>query len=162
MERCLSKRGLLVLVLFGMAVACLSAQSLNGKTMYVAVKSSAVKGSTGFFASTVVTLAQGDQVKVLTEKGNSVQVQFGTKTGWVSTTSLSAKRILPAGGASSSASAKELALAGKGFNEEVENAYKAEGKDLNYTAVDAVEAVTIPVADLQKFMVDGHLNMGGE
>jgi hypothetical protein len=79
-------------------------------------------------------------------------------TGWVSTSNLTGKRINPSG-TGTSASAKEVALAGKGFSEEVENAYKAETQ-LNYTGVNAVEAITVAERDLYNFLVEGHLAMG--
>jgi hypothetical protein len=72
---------------------------------------------------------------------------------------LTAKRITVAG-ASSSASSNEIALAGKGFSQEVENAYRAEGK-LNYTGVDRTETQGVSEQELQSFLAEGHLSMGG-
>lgn len=139
-----------------------AAQSLRGKTMYVAVKSAALKSSTGFFASTRGTLQMGDVVAVLQEKGKWVEVRSTARSslsGWMASASLTAKRIV-ASGNSTSASAGELALAGKGFNQEVENAYKQNGA-LDYGPIDVMEAQSVPTEELYNFIVEGRL-AGGE
>jgi hypothetical protein len=130
--------------------------------MYVAVKSAALKSSTGFFASTRGTLQMGDVVAVLQEKGKWVEVRSTARSslsGWMASASLTAKRIV-ASGNSTSASAGELALAGKGFNQEVENAYKQNGA-LDYGPIDVMEAQSVPTEELYNFIVEGRL-AGGE
>jgi uncharacterized protein YgiM (DUF1202 family) len=132
-----------------------------GSTMYVAVQSAALKTSTGFFAGNAGTLKYGDEVKVVSVSGKWTQVRSAANSslsGWTSSTNLTTKRIVVQGN-NSSASAKELALAGKGFSEEVEKEYKT-GKDLNYDAVDALELVKIPDDDLLQFLNEGHLAKG--
>jgi hypothetical protein len=78
-------------------------------------------------------------------------------TGWTPSANLSARQIVS--GSSSSASASEIALAGKGFNQEVENAYKAKG-NLNYADVDRVESITVRETALLQFLEEGRLAMG--
>jgi hypothetical protein len=139
----------------------LYAQFAPGNTLYVAAKTVKVKSSTGFFAGTRGTLNYGAQVRVLRIKGNWSEIQSlagNSLTGWVNTSNLTGKRIVPAG-TGTSASANEVALAGKGFNEEVEKAYKAEAK-INYAGVNAVEAITVSERDLYNFLLEGHLAMG--
>jgi hypothetical protein len=155
------KKMLSFLLFVFVLVGSLAAQSLVGKTMYVSVKSAPVKSSTWFFASTRVKLAQGAQVTVLQDKGKWLQVRSGGNvTGWMNSSGLSTKRVL-AVGVSTSASASELALAGKGFNQEVEDLYKTEAP-LNYAAVDAAEATTVPDDELFIFIQSGHLQGGEE
>ncbi|AEF83411.1 SH3 domain-containing protein [Leadbettera azotonutricia] len=136
------------------------AQIAKGNSAWVSAKTVAVKSSTGFFASKRGTLAYGDQVSVLQVKGSWAEIRSsnGAVTGWIATSSLSARRIV-ATGSGSGASASEVALAGKGFNQEVENAYKADG-DLNYADVDKTEAITVAEDVLLKFITDGHLFAG--
>jgi hypothetical protein len=69
---------------------------------------------------------------------------------------LSTRRIVASG---SGATASEIALAGKGFSQEVEDSYKTSG-ELNYADVDRTEAIVIPIDDLYKFVTEGHLNTG--
>jgi SH3-like domain-containing protein len=142
-----------------MALSGAAAQSLRGKTLYVAIKSAALKSSTGFFAGTRATLKLGDSVTVLQEKGKWVEVRAQAGSGWIASSSLTSKRIIASG--ATSASAGEIALAGKGFNQEVENAYKQSGT-LNYAAIDAIEAQTTPADVLQRFLEEGRLAMGDQ
>jgi hypothetical protein len=138
----------------------LCAQSLVGKTMYVTAKTLEVKSSTAFFADTLGSLAYGAPVSVLQEYGKWAQIRSSEPpeiSGWISSASLTSKRIIVS--SSTSASANEIALAGKGFNQEVENAYRQNGT-LNYEAIDAMEAMHIPNRQLFAFLQEGRLARG--
>jgi uncharacterized protein YgiM (DUF1202 family) len=141
---------------------CLTAAAVfaqrKGATLYVAVRSVPLKASTGFFAKTVGNLAYGAQVTVLAVNGKWAQVRSGSLTGWTASSNLSSKRVV-AQGDNRSASASEMAMAGKGFSEEVEREYKT-GKDLNYSAVDDMEKVMVADGDLLVFIEEGHLAKG--
>ena len=142
---------LLILLVAGTAMA----QVRAGQPAWVSAKTVDLKSSTGFFASNTGTVSYGAEVTVLQVSGNWAQVRFASLTGWMSTANLSAKRIA-ATGSTSSASASEVAMAGKGFSQEVENTYKTEG-NLNYADVDKTEAITVSQNELYQFVVDGHL-----
>ena len=130
--------------------------SQSGRTMYVAVNSAEVKSSTGFFSSTVAALALGDPVTVIREDGKWMEVRTAhSQSGWIAAASLTSKRVI---GEVRSASASEIALAGKGFSPEVEAEYRANG--LDYSAVDAMENLNVPPGDLLKFINDGRLSRG--
>ncbi|MDR2782426.1 MAG: hypothetical protein LBB48_01035 [Treponema sp.] len=148
----------LFFLLIGLAASSTVFAQKKGDVMYVAVKSVNVKSSKGFFASTKGTLSYGTQVTVQSVSGSKVEVTAGNLTGWVDGSSLTSKRIT-ASTASTSASAKEIALAGKGFNEEIEGVYKAENANLEqaYIAIDAVESVVVDNNALKQFIVDGKL-----
>jgi hypothetical protein len=145
--------------LFVMAAA-LQAQAKAGGTMYVAAKSLELKSSTGFFASARGTLAYGAAVTVLQISGKWAEVRSasGSVSGWTTVANLSAKRVV-AGSGTGGATANEVALAGKGFNQEIENAYKAGGA-LNYADVDRTEAQGVTKQELQNFIVEGRLSQG--
>ena len=151
---------LFALFVFTLLVSgALFAQFKNGETAWVAAKSVDLKSSTWFFAGKTGTLALGAEVTVLQVSGNNIQVRSTANTslnGWTSTSNLSARRIVASG---TSASASEVALAGKGFNQEVEDSYKS-GGELNYTDVDRTEAITVSQDDLYDFVKDGHLFTG--
>jgi len=146
----------LVLLAAGFAAAQVSA----GGTLYVAVKNVALKSSTGFFAGTRGSLTYGDRVTVIRVDGKFVEVRSDANsslTGWTASANLSAKRIVS--GTSGAVSAREVALAGKGFNQEVENSYKSK-QGVNYADVDRTEAITVSEADLRRFLEEGRLSMG--
>lgn len=113
-------------------------------------------------------LSYGDRVDVLEEKRGwaNVVIPGSEDKGWVNLSALTTKRVVLKAGASDvdkSASSGEVALAGKGFNEEVEAKYKQDS-DLDYTWVDKMEEFRYPVDNLVAFMVEGGLNPseGGE
>lgn len=142
--------------MIGMAAA----QASSGGTMYVAAKTVALKASTGFFARTNCTLNYGDRVTVVQVSGKYLEVQSASNSslrGWTATANLSAKQIVS--GNTAAASAKEVALAGKGFNQEVENTYKANG-NLNYADVDKIELLSVSEDELKRFLEEGRLAMG--
>jgi len=154
------KRVILMLALVLITAGFAAAQASKGGTMYVAVKTAALKSSTGFFAGTKGTLNYGDRVTILQINGKNAEVRSTANsalTGWTATANLSAKQIVS--GNTNTASAKEVALAGKGFNQEVENSYKSKGK-ANYADVDKVEAISVNESVLKKFLEDGRLSMG--
>ena len=138
-----------------------AAQVARGGTLYVATKTADLKSSTGFFASKRGTLNYGDRVTVLQVNGKYVEVRSasGTLTGWTAVANLSAKQVIA--GSTTSASSSEVALAGKGFNQEVEDAYKKEG-NYDYADVDRTETLTVNEAELYRFLDEGRLSMGDE
>ncbi|MDR3160426.1 MAG: hypothetical protein LBU28_02290 [Spirochaetaceae bacterium] len=151
------KRCLISIVFVVFTVLSAEAQFARGTTVYVAVKSAAVKSSTGFFARTLGNLAQGTALTVLQIKGKWVEGRVSSSlTGWIAGASLTTRRVSASG---RSASAGELALAGKGFSAEIEAGYRQDG-DLDYSRIDAMEAITISPQELQAFLSEGHLFMG--
>jgi uncharacterized protein YgiM (DUF1202 family) len=149
----------MALVLTGVAAAQIRA----GQTVYVTARSLPLKSGIGFFARTLGTLAYGDSVTVLQINGKWAQVEYRGRTtisGWTAHTNLSTKRVLAAGGAGS-ASSREVAMAGKGFTEEVEDVYR-ETNNVDFDAVDLIEAGRISDEDLLSFISEGRLSMGDE
>jgi hypothetical protein len=153
------KKIVVVLFMCVCVAAVLPAQAVKGGTMYVAAKTIELKSSTGFFASSKGTLAYGAAVSVLQIKGKWAEVKSstGSSTGWTAVANLSAKRIVSS--SATGATASEVALAGKGFNQEIENAYKA-GGTLNYADVDRTEAQKVSKQELKNFITEGHLSQG--
>jgi len=157
------KKILVVLGLFLFVAGISAAQTLTGVTYYIAVKTVTLKASAGSFSANKGTLKYGDKVTVLKVDGKFAEVKSATNsslTGWTATSNLTLKQVVS--GTKSTASAKEVALAGKGFNQEVENKYKNQkNKKINYADVDKTEAITITENELKKFLEEGQLKMGG-
>jgi hypothetical protein len=135
----------------------------EGKAFYVAVKTVTLKTGTGAFAENVKggTLNYGAKVTQIKVDGNFMEVKSADNpslTGWVTTASLTTKQIV-AGGAASTTTAKEVALAGKGFSQEAEKSL-SQKKELNYADVDKVEAIKVREKDIEAFLKEGDLKMG--
>jgi hypothetical protein len=151
-----------LLVLFCVCGLCLlQAQSLAGKTVYASVKDGKLKSSTWFFAGTTGTFVYGDQFTVLGEKGSWVQLR-GTNnvTGWTSASSVTTRQIISTGNRTS-ASAEELALAGKAYSAEVEKVYQ-DSSQVDFSAVDLMESIVVSDEEVLQFIQDGKLNTGEE
>jgi len=156
-KRCIlsyMKRFTFFLVVFFCAGTLVFSQS--NQTRYVAVQSIAVKSSTGFFASSLGTLKFGDTVTLIKDDGKWSQVRSGSVTGYVASSNLSARKLVQSN--SSSVTANEVALAGKGFSPSTELEYKKTG--LDYYMVDTMENIAVPVNELSKFIDDGRLAKG--
>ncbi|MCL2764526.1 MAG: hypothetical protein FWD40_04525 [Treponema sp.] len=137
------------------------AQVSRGGTLYVATRTADLKSRTGFFASSRGILNYGDRVTVLQVSGKFVEVRNAANsslTGWTASANLSARQVVQ--GTSSTATAREVALAGKGFNQEVEQSYRTQQSSLNYADVDRIEAITVNVDQLRRFLEEGRLAMG--
>jgi uncharacterized protein YgiM (DUF1202 family) len=128
-------------------------------TMSVQVKSGQVRSTPSFLAPVVCAASFGEQVQCLQERDGWTEIRTtGGKKGWIHTSALTAKQVsLSAGSANAKtgASGKELALAGKGFNADVEAQYKASHRDLNYAMVNKMEQIRISPQEMEKFLKAG-------
>jgi esterase/lipase superfamily enzyme len=148
--------GCLVFFIAGFAAA----QIGPGRTLYVSVKTVDLKSSSGLIANTVTTLNYGDEVTVKQVNGKFVEVRSvkdPSLSGWTASANFSTKKIIS--GNTSTMSAKEVALAGKGFNQDVENSYSTQGQ-INFSDVDKIETITIDDSTLTRFIEEGHLSTG--
>ena len=155
------KKSLFLCVLFFSVICMATAQISRGGTLYAAGRNVRLKSSTGFFASTRGTLSYGEQLTVLQVSGKWVEVRSVSQaslSGWMQSANLTARRITASAGTDTT-SAREIALAGKGFDRDVENAYRGRGS-LNYADVDRTETMTVSEDVLYRFLTDGHLSMG--
>jgi hypothetical protein len=154
------KRNVMFLMLCLWAAGAAAAQMAQGGTVYVAAKTIDLKSSAGFFGETRGTLVYGSQAVVLQTNGKWAEIRSAANSslrGWTASSNLTAKRIVSGG--SGTATNTEIALAGKGFGEEVEDIYKAEG-NLNYADVNKTEAAAVSERDLYSFLTDGQLSRG--
>lgn len=146
-----------ITLVFGLFFVALYAFCAAPAKMYIGVQNAELKEKNSAFAKTACNVAYGAEVVVVSTSGKWSQVQLSTdssKKGWISTASLSKRKILV--GKTSSASASEIALAGKGFNAEVENLYSNSG-NANYDAVNKVEKNTVSMSELESFVKAGGL-----
>ncbi|MDD6487811.1 MAG: hypothetical protein PUF61_12800 [Spirochaetales bacterium] len=132
----------------------------NGETVYVAVKKAAIKSGTGNFDKVVAQASYGDELVVDKASNKFHRVHKASDpsiTGWIPATSVTTKKIV-ASSKKVTASADEIALAGKGFSEQVEDGYKTSNKKLDYASVDKLESFRITDSSLKTFLEDGDLN----
>ena len=154
----------------GMLVSCgmtlaIAVWAADVQTMSVQVQSGELRDTPSFLGTVVATLNYGDRVQVLEQRGAWLRASKpdGSGQGWIHSSALTRNKIeLKAGDAvGSGASSGEIALAGKGFNEQVEASYKTGNKNLDYTWVDKMESVKIPSRKLMEFLKDGGVTPRG-
>lgn len=59
------------------------------------------------------------------------------------------------GNVDSVASSEDLTLAGKGFNAQVEAAYRQSNRALDYATIDRMERLTVSQPQMSRFLADG-------
>jgi hypothetical protein len=139
------------------------------KMMSVTVKETQVRATPGYLGKVLGVLKYADRVTVLEQPANapagwlSILGPDKKLTGWVNISALTDKVIeLKAGSAqvAQSATSGDVALAGKGFNADVEAQYKQDQK-LDYAWVDKMEAYPVTPQQVSTFLTQGGLTEQG-
>ena len=134
-------------------------------SMSVQVRNCRVRATPSQLGATVAMVDYGAVVQAgAPQKGWYPVTTADGRTGWVHESALSSKPIAMRAGTSDAAtgvSSDEVALAGKGFNEQVEAKLRKEGK-LDYTWVDRMAAFNVSSDQLMKFRLQGHLPGGAQ
>ena len=134
--------------------------------MSIQVKKSAVRSSPSFLGKIVTQLKYGDRVAVQNVKGSwyFIDSPKGKTEGWMHSSALSVKKIVLNPGASDveqAASSDEITLAGKGFNQQVENDFKSKNPKVDFTAINKMEKITVSQNQIQAFIKEGQLSPKG-
>ncbi|MBN1283179.1 MAG: hypothetical protein JXA24_05320 [Proteobacteria bacterium] len=131
------------------------------KSLKIQVREIQVKSAPNYLSSTVGSLGFGAVIEVTGEEGNWYRIASpagfvpknatGKKSGSVE----SSERYAAKG-----VTHDETALAGKGFNPQVEGQYKKSSASLAaaYRQVDRVDAIRISDGELSQFLAQGKLN----
>jgi hypothetical protein len=131
------------------------------EVMSVQVRTSKLRSRPSFLGSTVTEVGYGAQVTVTSQQGPWMQVTVPDgQSGWLHESALSEDELAMVSGtidASTGASGEEIALAGKGFNDQVENEYQKKHGDLDYTWVDLMEKMVISPEQAEDFLVAGQI-----
>ncbi len=148
----------------GLFVAVAAAWALEGQLVSVAVRSAQLREASGHLAPIVAQLAYTDEVEVLEVRGDFLRVVSPAGEGWLHRSAVSEDRIVLADDgedAARRADDREVALAGRGFNEEVEQRYRSE-QGLSFDGVDRMEARARDSEALMRFIEDGGLRVPGD
>ena len=134
----------------------------NPITMSLQIRKGDVRSSPSFLGKIVGSAAYGDRLTVEETKGAWSRVTADTSdlTGWLHSSALTKKKVKLTAGekdADVAASSGELALAGKGFNSEVEAEFKAKNKDIDFTWIEKMEKLKVSRKELQDFVKKGEV-----
>lgn len=144
---------LLGLLLVAMAWA--ATQNLN-----VQVRTGVLRERPTFLGRPIAEVHYGDRVTLIAQEGAWRQVRVAAGSlGWIHATALTEKKLTLASGedVETGASGDELALASKGFSEEVEAQYRSENPSLAYAEVDRMETLVVTAEEAHSFLKAGEL-----
>lgn len=147
------------------AVLALLAASLAwaaGEAMSVQVREGQVRTQPSFLSAIAGTLAYGERVQVSQEQGawRKITSSQGT-SGWMHLSSLTPKEVVLKAGqgmSGSGASGEEMALAGKGFNKDVEADFAAHNRGADFATVNRMEqSYPVSAPQVEAFVREGGL-----
>jgi|SRR5688572_17182167 len=137
----------------------------KGDTLTVTKKTTKLRTQKKLFAPGVADLTEGDRVVLVAKEGAWLSVTWpgGGKsvTGWLHESDVSARKDvrLSGQGVREKYSVSEAEAARKGFNPQVEKAYRERNPNLDaaYRLVDQIQARTVPEAEIERFLREGRL-----
>ena len=149
------------------ALACLLAPvsalaASSEAALYVQVRTTALRSDPTFWSPQKTTLSYGSKVSPLSAAPTDkswLKVKSGSEEGYVHVSAVTKRRIVLSGQPAPTGNVDQgsIVLAGKGFNNQVENKYRA-ANGLDYGAVDEVEKLGVDGAEEATFIKEGKLN----
>ena len=146
-----------VLGAFLFMAAALPAATMN------TVKDAVLRDSPSFLGKPVETLRSGTAITLMSEEGAWAKVKTGGKQGWLPVSALRASAVSLGAGSSRAAvgaSSSEVALAGKGFTQQTEDAHRRSQSGLDYATVDMMAGFVVQPEDCEKFLRTGREGEG--
>jgi len=138
---------------------------LLAETLAVRVRSTHLKKEPKFYAGTIAVLKNGDKVEKIGEEGGWLKVRtVNNLIGWVHSSAVEKKKtglLALNQPVKSMTSADEIALAGKGFNKQVEDSFKARNKEVSFVWVDKMLGLKISTNKILAFLKKGKLGEFG-
>jgi uncharacterized protein YgiM (DUF1202 family) len=150
-------------LLYGALVLCWAASALSARaeSMSVQIRTAQLRSEASFLGKLVGSLEYGTRVDIAAKQGDWRQVQVpGGISGWIHQSALTPKKVVMKAGTQDvqkAASGEELALAGKGFNSDVEADFKSKNKDIDFTWIDRMEKIRVTPQDMNDFLAEGQV-----
>ena len=147
------------LLFIGVTIVCVAL--LLAETLIVKVQTTYVRKEPKFYSSPIATLNAGDSVTQITAQAGWFRVRTSQGVeGWIHSQAVAAGKLKVAAMDKSlkmSATADEVALAGKGFNKQVEDEYKSRNKGISFSEVERMLRIQVTPDELRRFLMDGKL-----
>ena len=150
------------ITVFTILILLLALSAAMAAQYTVITREAPVRKENRFFAPLVTRLPYGATVQDQGRRGDWLRVGYNGKTGWIHVSAVQEQKFQLSGtGKARETTGYEVALAGKGFTPEVENAFRGKNPKLQYGLVDQVQAYKIDDTQLQAFILSGKLNEPG-
>lgn len=153
--------GMIVAVILVISVAAMAAGT--PKQVSVTAKEGVVRITADHMAKTVEKVGYGGTLKVKTKSNDWYQVETDSgMVGWIHISATTTQKINIGKDmkvSDTSSSHEEVALAGKGLNQQVEQAYIKSNPEMAsaFKQVDQMEAYKVPLVQLMSFIKQGQL-----
>lgn len=136
------------------------------KIANILVKKGSLRAQPTFVGQIITNVCYGERVDITDELNgwSKIRVIRTGQTGWIHNSALSSKAITLKSGtlnAGHSATSDELALAGKGFNKQVEQQFRAKNPKIDFSWVNKMESFTISERQIQSFLQEGQVRPTG-
>jgi hypothetical protein len=139
-----------------------TAGAVHGETVRVVTRENAIRSDCRFLAPVRAKVRYDDPLTVAKKEGDWYRVTAKGVSGCIHKSAVAEKSYAYNGGSGQGrggTSADEVALAGKGFNPEVESSYRSQNPQLDFAAVDAIQRYQVTEEDLKRFIEKGGLNL---
>jgi uncharacterized protein YgiM (DUF1202 family) len=150
---------------FMVGIVVLFVAVLLAENLIVKVQTTSVREEPKFYSPVLATLKAGESVTQISAQAGWFKVRTsGGVEGWIHSSAVRTKSFTLAAmdeTLRTQATAEEVALAGKGFNKQVEEEYKSRNKGLNFAEVDRMLRIIIKPEELRKFLERGRLGEFG-
>lgn len=132
----------------------------GAENVRVVTKENAIREQCRFLSGVKAKVSYNDSLEKKGAEGDWIKVKFKGVSGCIHKSAVDEKTVSLSGvaGSGSKASADEVALAGKGFNPQVEESFKKNHPDLDFRIVDKIEKYQLSEESLRDFISNGGLN----
>lgn len=130
------------------------------ETITVITKENAIRESPRFFSPVKAYVKYGDILNIVSKEKDWYKVKFRSIVGYIHKTAVEERTISNYGTytPTTTPSEGEITLAGKGFNPQVEKAYRGKYPQMRYELVDRIEKYDISEKELISFIKAGGLS----
>ena len=153
---------ILRILLTSLSLFLLPTSVVSSETARIITKENALREQCRFFSPVKARVQYADVITVISKEGDWYRASFKGIEGCIHKNAIEEKSFNLSGISGTekrSATNTEVALAGKGFNPQIEASYRHNHPDMNFRAVDLIERSAISEADLLDFINRGGLNL---
>ena len=134
---------------------------LLADTFVVKIQSTNIRKEPKFYAGSLSTIKAGDSVELITTQNDWLKVRTAAGViGWIHSSAVEQKKFKLSSldkSLKTQASASEVALAGKGFNKQVEESYRKKNQGISFAQVERMLSMQILPEIIEGFLKTGGL-----
>lgn len=127
--------------------------------VFVQVRKGQLRATPSYLGAITATVSYGDALQVLESQGEWRKARSASgAVGWINQSAVTKRAVAMnagSGDAAIKASNDEVALAGKGFNAQVEEQYRKDNAKLDFASIDRMETFGVEPQQLAAFLKAG-------